>query len=67
MKKEEKRGWQMAWAGVGLIAANCLLGFLSQGAFGLDGILYYAVVAILCLIDVVAVYIVIRKFFGKKK
>ncbi len=69
MKKEEKRGWQIAWAGVGLIAANCLLGYLLQspGAFGLEGPLYTIVLVILCAIDLAMVYFVIRKFFGKKK
>ncbi len=68
MKHDEQWGWKMAWSGVGLIAAGCLLGYLlrSPGVFGLDGIFYYVVAAVLCLIYVAAIYIVIRKFFGKK-
>jgi len=66
---EEKRGWQMVWAGVGLLAGNCLLGFLfrSPETFGLSGILYYAIVLVLCAVDVVLVYCLVRKFFRKKK
>ncbi len=69
MKHDEKWGWEMAWSGVGLMVVSLLLGYLSLSpeAFGLDGVLYYVVVAILCVADVAAIYIVIRKFFGKKK
>ncbi len=67
MKHDEKWGWKLAWSGVGLMGAGWLLGYLSLETFGLDGVLYYVVVAILCVIYVAAIYIVIRKFFGKKK
>ncbi len=69
MKHDEQWGWKLAWSGVGLIVASCLLGYLLQspGTFGLDGVLYDVVVAILCLVYIAAIYIVIRKFFGKKK
>ncbi len=69
MKKEKKRGWQMAWAGAGLLAANCLMGYLlrSPEALGLEGVLYNAVLVIFCVVDVAAVYLLMRKFFRKKK
>ncbi len=69
MKHDEKWGWKLAWSGIGLMVAGWLLGYLSRllGTFGLDGVLYYVVVAILYMIYVAAIYIVIRKFFGKKK
>ncbi len=69
MKNDEKSGWKLAWAGIGLMAAGWLLGYLSLSleTFGLAGVLYYVVVAVLCVIYVAAIYIVIRKFFGKKK
>jgi len=67
MKRDEKWGWQLAWAGVGLILLNVLLGCLSPGVFGWNGILFYGVAAILCLIDLAAVYVVFRKFFSNKK
>ncbi len=67
MKHDEKWGWKMAWSGVGLVIASWLLGYLSLETFGSDGVLYYVVIAILCVIYVAAIYIVVRKFFGKKK
>ncbi len=69
MKHDEKWGWKLAWSGVGLMVASGLLGYLSlsPGTFGLDGVLYYVVVVILYVIYIAAIYIVIRKFFGKKK
>ncbi len=69
MKHDEKWGWKLARAGIGLMAAGWLLGYLSLSleTFGLDGVLYYVVIAVLCVIYVAAIYIVIRKFFGKKK
>ncbi len=69
MKHDEKWGWKLVRAGIGLMVASWLLGYLSLSpeTFGLDGVLYYVVAAILCVIYVAAIYIVIRKFFGKKK
>ncbi len=69
MKHDEKWGWKLAWSGIGLMVAGWLLGYLSRSleTFGLDGVLYYVVAAVLCVIYVAAIYIVIRKFFGKKK
>jgi len=69
MKHDEKWGLELIWAGVGLLVLTILLGYLVQspGASGLEGISYYAVVIALCVIEVAAVYLVVRKFFGKKK
>ncbi len=69
MKNDEKSGWKLARAGIGLMAAGWLLGYLSLSLenFGLDGVLYYVVVVVLCVIYVAAIYVVVRKFFGKKK
>lgn len=69
MKNDETWSWNMVWSGIGLIVAGCLLGYLSLSpeTFGLGGVLYYVVVAVLCVSYVAAIYLVIRKFFGKKK
>jgi len=67
MKQDEKWSWQLVWASIGLMAANCLLVLFAPGTFGLDGILYYGVMLILCVIDLVMVYLLVRKFFGNKK
>ncbi len=69
MKREQRRGWQMVWASVGLLVLNCLLGYLVQSpeALGLNSILFYGLVIILCVIDLAAVYILARRFFGKKE
>ncbi len=69
MKHDEKWGWKLVRAGIGLMAAGWLLGYLSLSleTFGLDGVLYYVVAAVLCVIYVAAIYVVVRKFFGKKK
>lgn len=69
MNNGEKNGWKMAWAGVGLIAASCLLTWfiLSAESFGLHGVPFYVVTGILCAAYVVAIYLVVRRFFEKKK
>lgn len=69
MKHDEKWGQKLTWAGIGLILAGILLGCMlkSPGVFGLDGVLYNIITAILCVIYVIAIYMVFRKFFGKKK
>lgn len=69
MNSEEKNGWKMVWIGVGLMVASCLLIWvtLSAESFGLHGVPYCVVIGILCAAYVVAMYIVVRRFFSKKK
>ncbi len=69
MKHDEERGWKMVWAGIGAIAMSCLLMYISYtpGALGLSGPLYYVVLIGLSVMEVVLVYFLVRKFFGKKK
>ena len=64
MNNEEKNGWKMAWAGVGLIVAGCLLTWFASSAesFGLQGILYFVVTGILCVAYVVAICSTDQKF-----
>lgn len=67
-EKEDKGDWKTAWAGMGLMLANCLSGILlfnleKSGAWKSVCI---AAISILCVADVVAVYIIIRRLSGKK-
>ncbi len=69
MKHDEERGWKMVWAGIGGLAMSCLLMYLSltPGALGLSGPLYNVVLIGLSVMELVEVYVLVRKFFGKKK
>lgn len=69
MNDQENHGWNMVWAGVGLTVAGFLLTWFLSSAelFGLRGIPYCVVAGALCVAYVAAIYIVVRKFFGKKK
>ncbi len=68
MKRDEKRGWEMVRWGIGLGAVSCLLMYLSYTAaiLELSGPLYYLVLISSMVIEVAMVYILVRKFFGKK-
>lgn len=69
MKREEKRGWKPVWAAIGLIAVSCLLMYaaFSRETLGLSGPLYYGLLAALSVAEVALVYLVARKFLGKRK
>lgn len=69
MKHDEKWGWDLARAGIGLGAVSCLLMYVSftPGMLGMNKILYSAILISLSVIEVALVYILVRKFFGRKK
>ncbi len=69
MKRDEKWGWKLAWAGIGLIIVSCLLMFVafSQEMLGLNKPLYYTIFVALVVMDLALVYSLVRKFFEKKK
>ncbi len=54
---------------IGLGAVNCLLMYVSftSEMLGSNKILYYVIYISLMVIDLVLIYIMVRKFFGKKK
>jgi len=69
MKHDEKWGWKLIRAGIGLMAVSCLLMYVSYmpEILGLSKPLYYVILISLIVIEVALVYIVVWKFFGKKK
>ncbi len=69
MKHDEKWGWSLVRWGIGLGAVSCLLMYVSYTPeiLGLSRPLYYVILISLIVIEVALVYIVVRKFFGKKK
>ncbi len=69
MKHDEKWGWSLVRWAIGLGAVNCLLMYVSftPEMLGSNKILYYVIYISLMVIDVALVYIMVRKFFGKKK
>jgi len=69
MKHDEKWGWKLVWAGIGLMVVSCLLMYVSYTPeiLGLSKPLYYVILISLIVIEVALVYVVVRKFFGKKK
>ncbi len=69
MKHDEKWGWELVRASIGLGAVSCLLMYVSftPEMLGLSEILYDVILIILSVIELALVYIVVRKFFGKKK
>jgi len=66
MDNKNTDGWKLAWAGVGLIALNCLLAVLPPMVEDCKP-LYYGIILALVVIDVAAVYMLCRKFFSRKK
>ncbi len=64
--KKGKPNWQMAFAGVGMIAVSCLLYLLLWAPFP-RGVLYYTGVTFLCVLCPASVYVISRKFFRRKK
>ncbi len=69
MKHDEKWGWKLVRAGIGLMAVSCLLMYVSftPEMLGSNKILYYVILISLIVIEVALGYILVRKFFGKKK
>ncbi len=68
MKHDERWGWELTWADVGLMAVSCLLmkATFTLEMLGSNKILYYAILIILSVVELAMGYIVVRKFFGKK-
>ncbi len=69
MKHDEKWGWKLVRTGIGLMAVSCLLMYVSftPEMLGSNKILYYVILINLIVIEVALGYILVRKFFGKKK
>ncbi len=69
MKHDEKWGWPLVRWAIGLIAVSGLLMFISYRPeiLGLSKPLYYVVLISIIVIEVALVYLLVRKFFGKKK
>ena len=69
MKHDEKWGWEPVWAGIGLMVVSGLLMYVSftPEMLGSNKILYYVILISLIVIEVALVYILVRKFFGRKK
>ncbi len=69
MKQDEKKDWKMVWEALGLLPVSCLLMYisLSRDALGLNEILYCVILVCLSIIDLALVYLLVRKYFGKKK
>lgn len=65
LKKKDDRGQLMLWSGVGLIVLNVVL-ICCLNALERTGTLFYVAAIVFCIIDCIAVYLVARKFFGKK-
>lgn len=68
MKHDEKWGWSLVRWAIGLGAVSCLLMYISftPEMLGSNKFLYYVIYISLIVIEVALVYILIRKFFGKK-
>ncbi len=69
MKHDEKWGWELVWAGIGLMVVSGLLMyvFYTPEMLGLNKILYNVILIALSVVEAALVYILVRKFFGKKK
>ncbi len=69
MKHDEKWGWSLVRWAIGLGALSCLLMYVSftPDALGMSEILHNVILICLSIIDVALIYIMVRKFFGKKK
>jgi len=69
MKHDEKWGWSLVRASLGLGAVSFLLMYVSftPEMLGSHKILYYVILISLCVIELALVYLLVRKFFGKKK
>jgi len=69
MKHDEKWGQDLIWASVGLLGVNCLLlrVSFSPDMYDYNKVIWYVVEISLIVIEVSLVYLVVRKFFGKKK
>ena len=72
MKHDEKKGWEMVWAAIGLIVVSCLLMYVifALEAMDMSGILYNVILiglAIVEVAEVALVYMLARKYFGKNK
>jgi len=69
MKHDENWGWKLAQAGIGLGVVSCLLIYIvfTPEILGSSKILYNVILISLSVMEVALVYIVVRKFFGKKK
>ncbi len=69
MKKSEKRSLELIRASIGLIAVSGLLMYVSftPDMLGFSKTVYYVILISLFVIAVALVYIVVRKFFGKRK
>ena len=68
MKHDEKWGLHLIWASIGLMAVSCLLMYISftPDMKGFGKIIYYVILISLMVIEAAQVYILVRKFFGKK-
>jgi len=68
MKHDEKWGQNLIWASVGLLVLNCLLLHisLSPDMFGDNKVIWYVVEIGLTVLDLSLIYLLFRKFFGKK-
>ncbi len=66
MKHDENWGWSLVRWAIGLGAVSCLLMYVSftPEMLGSNKILYYIIYISL---DLALIYIMVRKFFGKKK
>jgi len=68
MKHDENWGWSLVRWAIGLLIVSCLTLYVSFTPEMLGSkILYYVIMLSLIVIEVALVYIVVRKFFGKKK
>ncbi len=69
MKHDEKWGWALVRSAIGLGVVSCLLMYVSYTPeiLGLSKPLYYVILISIIVIEVALVYILVRKFFGRKK
>ncbi len=68
MKHDEKWDWSLVRWAIGLGAVSCLLMYVSftPEMLGSNKILCYVIYISLIVIEAALVYILVRKFFGKK-
>jgi len=69
MKHDEKWGQELIWASLGSLGLTCLLLCVSfsPDMFGGNKVIWYVVEISLIVIEISQVYMLVRKFFGKKK
>ncbi len=69
MKHDEKKSWKMVWEAIGLIVVSCLMMYVSFAleGLGINRMLYNVILVCIAIVEVALVYMLVRKYFGKKK